>query len=687
MLTANIIMLYVMFQMLMNLLSSKKSNTLGCGNFGWTGDDVKKFNMDKFNILGIMNEDRGKNSCGVYVDGKLYKGDDIGVNNIALYGDMMKTLKFPSPKKFPVIMGHTRAASRGGIKSVENTHPFIFKTPAGDNFVGAHNGTLDNHTFLADRYDIEKTDDNNRLKVDSEILLEILSQTSENNKNVRVLQEYKGRAALVMFNEKEPDEMWFWRGKSKQHEYASAKAEEERPLHIYMPETGSMYWSSEIRPLEMIANKKHTDDDCKILSFKTNVLYKIKGGVISESSSIDRENNKKFATTYEYNTYINSKKKKNEKGDNKKKENITPVIRMAPSTSDRNAEMFNQNKNRLPTTDSNSLNNFEKKMCKNIFYEKIIRAGDDATINDIIYENLRYKQNNILVKDGVYIYSTQRGFIFLSDSVKVARTKIANFTLKNEKDENVYFGNQEKLTLFYMINGILLEKELDYLTTMEKGSDKFSISQLSHMSLYPVCRLITPLQLKTDKTDILLNERGYFINKIIKDASVCSMRKFSPLGSTYTYTVKNGDLEDSTFSMLPNKICSSFTVLNEGLHLESENFESNLDNAVTKYSTTGEEWDDDNEALYELYTEFNESLLTAIEAGRRITTEFEGDLDMNLALYDFVDELDINYRPIKDHIENIILESSNDSEEEEEEEDEITIKGVKSEEWEDYIGS
>ena len=45
-----------------------------CGIFGYAGVNPNKINIDKINTLGILNEVRGVDSCGIAMDGQILKG-------------------------------------------------------------------------------------------------------------------------------------------------------------------------------------------------------------------------------------------------------------------------------------------------------------------------------------------------------------------------------------------------------------------------------------------------------------------------------------------------------------------------------------------------------------------------------------------------------------------------------------
>ena len=56
-----------------------------CGIFAWAGENVKHFNKAKFDILGIFNDSRGGDSCGVSTDGEIYYGVLTGMKKYSQF--------------------------------------------------------------------------------------------------------------------------------------------------------------------------------------------------------------------------------------------------------------------------------------------------------------------------------------------------------------------------------------------------------------------------------------------------------------------------------------------------------------------------------------------------------------------------------------------------------------------------
>lgn len=250
-----------------------------CGIFGQLAKNVKDINIDKIKILGILNETRGGQSCGITLDSKTYHGYQAGK---VLFRDFAPDLV--QPEIVPIVFGHTRKSSVG-IISKHNTHPFGFghnKALDSHAFIGAHNGTLTNYEDLAEKYGIAVTVNTGeiythsqlpitRKKIDSELFLEMIYR----NKNYDALREYSGGAALVFTNTK-TNEVYLFSGASKKYDtpyYADKEPEIERPIHVYVESKNNMYFSSEAGPLYVIGG-----DSTNVFQLEGNVVYTIKDG-------------------------------------------------------------------------------------------------------------------------------------------------------------------------------------------------------------------------------------------------------------------------------------------------------------------------------------------------------------------------------------------------------------------------
>ena len=251
------------------ILSTLKFNptVLNCGIFAWIGSDPKQFNPHMFNILGIKNEKRGGDGCGIYSPEVLFK-KSLNVE----YDDFLSDIDLISVKlKVPFIIGHTRKSSRGG-NTVDNLQPIVMQRREDKvhTLALAHNGTITNTSELSKRYK------NPVDKLDSDTVL--LSQIiDESRKNWKVLSEYEGTAAIVFAElESEVPTLHAFKGASKS--YGGSKTDEERPLYYLETKDNGIFISSIKQSLKVLRSK----GDPKVQEFEGNFLYTItaKDGVV-----------------------------------------------------------------------------------------------------------------------------------------------------------------------------------------------------------------------------------------------------------------------------------------------------------------------------------------------------------------------------------------------------------------------
>lgn len=270
----NIIIIYLLIGLLVNYILGINFSTLSCGIFAWVGKDTKFFRRDLFNILGMYNDSRGGDGCGIYYDNNWMKG--IGTS--AKYEKLIVDYNLHNELKLktnPVIIGHDRKVSVGSI-SLDNVQPVVL-VDENDNtsFVQAHNGTITNYRALATKYkvDIENGDS------DSVVLSKLIDKVGWS-----ILEEYEGSAALVIYNIENSNVLYAFHGRSKASEYAVMS--NERPLaYITFPGKGT-YISSDIAHLNNLSIP-----DKKIIpyEFKYNVLYRLEGDTITEELEVHRE--------------------------------------------------------------------------------------------------------------------------------------------------------------------------------------------------------------------------------------------------------------------------------------------------------------------------------------------------------------------------------------------------------------
>lgn len=190
-----------------------------CGLFGVINFKPKRINKPMLNVLGITNDMRGGDSCGLFIDGDV----EYGFGKTAKYIDFLYESSLLKEKDYArIILGHCRKASVGGV-TLDKAQPTVHRNENGDiDFVVIHNGTIRNHDELAKKYIPEV---NTFTWSDSQIMTAIFYKCGYD-----VLQEYTGGSVFVIadYRGEEPKVMVF-QGVSKEKTY-DTKPKEERPF-------------------------------------------------------------------------------------------------------------------------------------------------------------------------------------------------------------------------------------------------------------------------------------------------------------------------------------------------------------------------------------------------------------------------------------------------------------------------
>lgn len=256
-------------------LNNHPEVTIACGMFGIITAKPKRFDYRGFCVLGIHNDVRGGDSCGVFVDGKTeYAADKV---NKYFYNFFQQSKVLNKLNKTQVAIGHCRKASVGLI-TVAQAQPIVFKDAEGNTeFVVMHNGTIHNYGELAKTY-IPNVPINGL--TDSQVLANIIYRCGYD-----VLGEYIGGASFVFVdyrkNPKRPEVMFF-RGESKEYSY-SATTKEERPM-FYACDDERIVFSSLGTYIAAIMPKEET------FSTNPNCLLAWEGDSLVVKKTYDRRN-------------------------------------------------------------------------------------------------------------------------------------------------------------------------------------------------------------------------------------------------------------------------------------------------------------------------------------------------------------------------------------------------------------
>lgn len=270
-----------------------------CGIFGWVGANPRHFNRLAFNVLGLYNDSRGKDACGLFLNNKVYYGAD----KEKLFETCIKEKYFPEDiNKTNVVFGHCRKASVGGIH-IDKAQPVVVYEEENPVFVMLHNGTLLNYKELADKYEVPYENG----ETDSQIFARVVYKAG-----YKVLAEYTGAGAFAFYDLKQ-NIVRFYKGLSKTYSTSVTEPVEERPLCFIHDEKHKMlYFSSMADSLHFI--KK----DELVYTFTANTLYVVQNGEIIDRVLIERkhmhqqEYANNAARTGLYNGNVNKKIETNE---------------------------------------------------------------------------------------------------------------------------------------------------------------------------------------------------------------------------------------------------------------------------------------------------------------------------------------------------------------------------------------
>lgn len=241
-----------------------------CGIFGIITPKPRKLDLRAFCVLGVNNDSRGGDSCGVFIDKKY----EYGVNEYKLfYNFFPKSKLLNGVTKCQVALGHCRKASVGAINAA-NAQPVVIKDKYGNvQFALIHNGTIINYQEMAKKYipNIDIKD-----MTDSQVMARIFYHAGYD-----VLGEYLGAGAFVTvdYRSGEP-KVFFFKGESKTSQY-SATTTIERPLFC-------TYSSTEFIFSSIMDYLKALRPGREVLTINPNKLFQLKEGKLYIVKEYDR---------------------------------------------------------------------------------------------------------------------------------------------------------------------------------------------------------------------------------------------------------------------------------------------------------------------------------------------------------------------------------------------------------------
>lgn len=235
-----------------------------CGIFGTISRKAKPFNKRAFCTMGVRNDSRGGDSCGVFIDGNV----EYGVDKQKLFIDFFRdSVLIGKTNECKVALGHCRKASVGKV-SIETAQPVVLHNEQGEvDYVLIHNGTIYNYKELAEKYIPEV---NIEGLTDSQVMARIFYHAGYD-----ALDEYQGGAVFVMHDYRINRTLIF-KGSSKKFQH-SKDSEEERPLY-YCWHNGRFCFSSIFETLYSFYYEEivYTLSPNRLISIRDNKLKLVK---------------------------------------------------------------------------------------------------------------------------------------------------------------------------------------------------------------------------------------------------------------------------------------------------------------------------------------------------------------------------------------------------------------------------
>lgn len=306
-----------------------------CGIFGIINRKKETLNKPLFHVLGIDNDTRGGDSCGIFIDGEY----EYGIGEEKYYEEFfLKSKLLKKTKESVIAIGHCRKASVGE-KTIKQAHPIILKSVKDGSikFVMIHNGTIKNYKELAKKYIPDIKIDN---LTDSQVMARIFYYAGYD-----ALAEYEGGSVFFTIDyRKEKPLIQMFKGVSKKYDY-SKELSDERPFYISM-DKDSFVFSSIYSFLPAFR------PEIEVETLEDNTLIKLEDGKLIAVKKYDRKDKVQSSYSYKNSYYSNysgygSSKKTYKSSSSNPTIIIESPKRESPSTSysDRSFLNFDENKN------------------------------------------------------------------------------------------------------------------------------------------------------------------------------------------------------------------------------------------------------------------------------------------------------------------------------------------------------
>lgn len=245
-----------------------------CGIFGIINKEYSTFNKGLFNTLGIINDTRGGDSCGIFIDGEA----EYGINQEKLFFNFFeKSELLEKTDECHLAIGHCRKASVGGVDPAKAQPIIIYDESGIPEFVVIHNGTIINYEELAQKY---IPDINIKGMSDTQVMTQIFY-----HKGYDVLGKYHGGAVFIIVdyrNAERHPKVLMWKGVSKERSYDKA-VQEERPFYLVRTENEFVFSS-----IPAYIRAFYPGEE--VLTLKANTLIELNNNELSCLETYDRSN-------------------------------------------------------------------------------------------------------------------------------------------------------------------------------------------------------------------------------------------------------------------------------------------------------------------------------------------------------------------------------------------------------------
>lgn len=472
----NLILISLLLHYIGLYIFKPKIDSLYCGIGGYIGNNFNKY---KFNILGLYNDSRGGDSCGVIANNNGNIELNYGHDKTKLYKDFvefggLKDVNLEAPN-FALL--HCRKASVGGI-SLSTAQPVVL-TDENNNIVFSmiHNGTLINYKELADKYDVNYALNES----DSQIFCKIIYKVG-----YKVLSEYDGAGAFVFWDKRDgSDTVKIFKGASLFYENDN-NIYIERSLYC-IQEKDSFWFSSMEESLNFI-----NDTNSIVKNVPDNILFTIKNGNIIAEDKIDRSARKQVDRLQ-----INWERKRQE--DAKKTQYTLPK---------------HQNYDNYDYYDDNNYRDYNNKNTS---------AGGSIDHIVVPFKNKNKIYFNI---DGLY-YINETPCNGAIEATPAGFTDISSVQKK----------------MYYFVDGVLMKSYFDYLCAIQFVSQMFQLQEDDCVEMYLAAYSPHSVPLIMDDNVNSLFVEFYEYNPILKDTQLSNGTFEPFFNYTKNrYILKNGDI-------------------------------------------------------------------------------------------------------------------------------------------------